>query len=384
MRRVALVLVGSRELNKRTCRFIESLASSGFDPVLLAVPRRPWGTSGIEDPALVARRGVATSRSTDPGSQVPTRPALIVCMHWSMLPVASLLKAVLRVPVIYDEHDHYEMLALEAAGPAWANRLRSWWVRRAHRWFLPHVDVVTCVHLAGGQLQRHLRAQSTTVVELHNYPSRRWGERQRGRSPSDGSIEIVYLGGIWEEKGCGAMLDAFALLCDDRPPPAVTMHVFGRGDAEIERRLEAAPGVIWHGSTEPDDIMDFLVCHDCLGLVLLDATPRYSLVSTNCHKLYEYLASGAPVLATNVGDLEDITTALDGGWIMEAGFDAEQLAVTLREIVAQPQELRRRGDAAAAAVVRNDLWWESEWQKVVQLGVLDRPHEPRFSRRSRR
>ena len=374
MRRVALVLVGSRSLNKRTCRFLESLRASGFEPVVLAVPRCRWETSGIEDRSLVAQQGRVTVRCADSDRRWPGRPDLVVCMHWSTLPVAMLLKLLVGARVVYDEHDHYEMLALEASGPAWVNRARSWLVGRVHAWCLPRVDVVTCIRLADGRLQRRLQVQAPTVVELHNYPSQRWSVQAGKRAPSDGSIAIVYVGGIWEVKGCGVMLEAFSLLAGDPTLPPLGMHVFGRGDPVIERRLETTRGVTFHGSSTYDDIVGFFASHDCIGLVLLDATPRYRLVSTNCHKLYEYLAAGAPVLATDVGDLADIVASLDGGWTIGAGFDAEELAGTLREIVADPEELRRCGDAAASAVVRSNLWWDGEWRKVEESGVLESDH----------
>lgn len=372
MRRVALVLSGSRVINKRTGLFVESLRDSGFDPVVVAVPRRRWETSGIEDSSLVGRQGWATLRSADSAVRAWSRPGLIVPTHWLLLPVAILLKLVLRVRVIYDEHDHYEMLALEASGPDWVNGVRSWVVGRVHTVWLPHVDLVTCIHLAGGRLKHHLESHARAVVELHNYPSQRWGRADIDRV-SDGSIAIVYIGGIWEVKGCSLMLDAFMLLSGDESLPPTTLHVFGRGDAEIERRLEASPGVTFHGYSAYGDIVDFLVGHDCVGLVLLDATPRYSLVSTNCRKLHEYLAAGVCVLATDVGEIGDILAEVDGGWTIVPGFDAEMLADKLRQIVAEPHEVRRRGDAAASGVRRDEQWWEGEWRKVEESGVLDVP-----------
>lgn len=373
MRPLALVLVGSRSLNKRTCRFVESLRSAGFDPVVAAIPRQAWGTSGYEESGLAARPRFATLGTADPRPRVWRRPHLVVCMHWALLPVAILLKALLGVRVVYDEHDDYEMLALEGLRPAWVNRFGSSSIRRLHTCFLRHVDVVTCIRLAGGRLRRDLEAQATTVVELHNYPSKRWGLRGRDDRGSDGSVAIVYVGGIWDVKGCGDMLEAFLLLADDHALPPVTLHAFGRGDRQIEQRLSKSPGVTFHGESTADAIVGFLGSHDCLGLLLLDATPRYSLASTNCHKLYEYLATGTPVLATKVGEIPDIVAMLDGGWIIEAGFDVDMLATRLREILSRPEEIRRRGEAAAAAVEADGLWWEGEWQKVERLGVLDLP-----------
>lgn len=372
MRPLALVLSGSRRINKRIARFAESLRDSGFDPLLVAVPRRRWETSSIEDPVLAGVAGFATLRSTDPRPRRPRRPAVIVCTHWSLLPVAVLLKACVRAPLIYDEHDHYELLAFEAGGPAWANRARSRVVRRVHAWFLPHTDLVTCIRLAGGQLKQSLEARAPTVIELHNHPSPRWAAARGARPAPDGSLAIVYVGGIWAEKGCGHMLDAFQQIADDPTLPTLTLHAFGSGDPEIERRLSAATGATFHGPTPTDEIVRFLAEHDCLGLVLLDATARYRLVSTNCHKLYEYLAIGVPVLATDVGELAEIVAAADGGWTIPPGFQAGELADAIRAIVARPDEVRRRGDAAASAMDRDGRWWDAEWAKVERTGVLDR------------
>jgi len=318
----------------------------------------------------VAQQGFVTLRGCAPRSRHRRRPDLIVSMHWSTLPLAVLLGLLFRARVVYDEHDHYELLALEAGGPAWANRWRSRLVRRVHRWCLPRVDVVTCIRLAAGQLQAHLQSQATTVIELHNYPSRRWGVHGQNIDRAESPISLVYVGGIWDVKGCRVMLDAFLLLADDHTLPPLALHVFGRGDPEIERRLEASPGVTFHGSSPYLDIVGFLSGHHCLGLVLLEGTPRYSTVSTNCHKLFEYMATGTAVLVTNTGEIPGIVETLDGGWVIDAEFDAAQLAEVVRAIVTEPQELRRRGDAAAAVVEANALWWDGEWSKVELSGVL--------------
>lgn len=324
----------------------------------------------MEVPALLDRQGFLSMRRAVPRTRVPRRPQVVVCMHWSLLPAALLLRRLLSSRLVYDEHDHYEMLALESRGPDRVKRARSWCVGRVHRWSLPRVDVVTCVHLAGGRLEAHLEQWATTVVELHNYPSRRWGGQGSGARSPDRSTAIVYVGGVWKEKGCAAMLDAFLLLADDRSPNPLTLHVFGEGDPDLESRLLAADGVTFHGTSAFDVIRRFLGDHDCLGLVLLEGTPRYSLAATNCQKLYEYLATGTPVLVTNVGEIPNVVADLGGGWVIDAGFEVEELAGSLRGIVAAPEKRRRRGQAAAEAIEREALWWDVEWDKVVRTGVL--------------
>jgi glycosyltransferase involved in cell wall biosynthesis len=345
------------------------LKASGFDPVILAVPRQGWNASGFEDPTLATRRGLATVRGSDAGDQRLRHPEVIVCMHWSTLPVAVGLKFLFGSRVIYDEHDFYEMLALETSGPAWLRRTRSWCVRRVHSSCLPYVDAVTCIRMVDSRLKQQLQLHASTVVELHNYPSRRWRATGRTR-PSDSGVALVYVGSIWQVKGGGSMLDAFEILRADDSLPPLSLQVFGRGDPEIEERLATSAGVVYHGSSSWDQIAGFLTTNDCVGLALLDDTPRYRLVSTNCHKVFEYLASGAPVVVSEVGDLPAIVRDLDGGWTIAAGFSADDLAKLLRTVVVQHTERRRRGDAAADIIRRDDLTWEHEWEKVERLGVL--------------
>jgi len=370
MKRVALVLVGSRRVNRRTCRFLEGLASSGFAPTVVAVPRRAWETSGVEQPELLARRGfvVASAGSNAAGVR------LVVCMHWSVLPVALLVGAVCRAPVLYDEHDHYEVLALEASGPAWLNRVRSAVVALVHRVALPRVDLVTCIHLTDGSLRTHLARRASQVVELHNYPSRRWfGAAVSPEADANREVALVYLGGIWAEKGCGVAVDAFELLRADPAAPPCALHVFGQGDPTIEAKLRATPGVTFHGLASSDEILRLLASRPCVGLVLLDATPRYATVSTNCHKLFEYLAAGVPVVATDVGDLARIVGELDGGWVINPGYTPSELASLFASILSLPGEIRRRGAAASAAMDAQDLSWEHEWAGLEPLLPLMEP-----------
>lgn len=372
MRPIALVLVGSRSLNKRIGLFLEGLHSSGFDPVLVALPRGRWDTTGIEDATLASRRGWVTLRTDRPRLSPPRRPQLIVALDWSVLPVATLMRRLLGGRLVYDEHDHFELRTLEGPGPDWAGAARSWCIHRLHAWCLPHVDAVSCIRLSGGLLKAHLETMAETVVELHNYPTRRW--RARRRQDRDGTIAIVYIGGIWDVKGCDDMLKAFELLSGEPDLPPITLHTFGTGDPGISRRLRTTPGVTFHGASSYGPIVGFLGGHDCLGLVLLEATARYSLASTNCTKLFEYLAAGAAVLATEVGEIPSILGAVSGGWTLPSGYDAEALAERLREILVDPEEIRRRGEAAAAAMEESAMEWEGEWAKIEGLGVLDHPH----------
>lgn len=374
-RPLALVMVGSRHLAKRTCRLIEGLAMSGYAPVVLSIPRGSWGISGMEEPQLVSRRGMVTLRGQE---QTPATwpPGVVVCAHWSVLPAALALKALLGSRVIYDEHDDYEMLALEANGSQRVNELRARLVAAVHARCLPHVDLVTCIRMSGGRLKTQLQQRAPRVVELHNYPSRRW---QLSTSTAPGGtaapkrespVALVYVGGLWDVKGGVNMLAAVAELRRDPTVPQVELHVFGSGDPKLKQQAQNTAGVVFHGESTWNEITGFLIANDCVGLALLAPTPRYQMVSTNCHKLYEYMAAAVPVVATDVGDLRQIVTAAGAGWVVSADYTADDLADQLRDIICEPAERHRRGAAAAAAIQKGDMSWEGEWRKVEQAGVL--------------
>lgn len=362
-----LCVTGARSVNKRMALFIEGILSKGLAVRVLSLPRGRWCLDKSERPTITSRRG---RFSVDIGELNGSRLSSVMCFHWFMLPLAVMIGLVCRKPVLYDEHDHYELNTLEGSGPRFNRHGYSILVRLIHRICLPWVSLVTCIHLNQQTLKRHLQQWQSAVLEIHNYPATVWRESGRTHSSSE-NLCFVYIGGVYLEKGVGAAADAFQLLPDVSRQTA-ELHIFGEGDTSLIQRLRTMPGVVVHNGVTPVEFRRFTETHRCCGLSLLAMTPRYSLVGTNCTKLFEYLALGMPVIGTQVGEFPQIISGNRVGLVIGGEMDPGELASAMQTLLSDASLFREFSQNASAMMSRQEMTWEHEWDKIAQAGIIDR------------
>ena len=285
-----------------------------------------------------------------------------MCFHWLVLPVAVLIGLLKRVPVLYDEHDHYELNTAEGGGSAIRRVLAPALVKWFHRICLPWVSVVTCIHMDRQILKRHLEQWQSSIIEIHNYPAAVW--RESARTPdSHLPLCFVYIGGVFSEKGPEAAAEALQLLSEHERRGS-TVHIFGDGDPALISRLKKVPHVVIHRSVTPAEFRTFAANHRCCGLSLLSNTPRYRLVGTNCTKLYEYLALGMPVLATNVGEFPQFITTHQVGLVVDGEMNPDELAAAMRTMLNDTRRFHEMSYNAVTLMSTEEMTWEHEWQKI--------------------
>ncbi|MBL8810335.1 MAG: glycosyltransferase family 4 protein [Planctomycetaceae bacterium] len=360
-----LCLNATRVVNKRMAMFFECLCAKGTSVRVLALPRHRWSLDRGEQPFEITQM---TEVRADIGQVTGRRLSAILCFHWAVLPFAVLFGLMLRVPVTYDEHDHYELNTLEGSGGAFKLKLSSLLVRWIHRLFLPWVRLVTCIHLKDGLLKNHLQQWQSEVIEIHNYPARIWRESAQPAENS-GRLCFVYIGGVFAEKGVGAAAKAFQLLPATIQQKA-ELHIFGDGDKALIEWLRSQPGIVVHNAVAPAVFREFAASHRCVGLSMLAATPRYSLVGTNCTKLYEYLALGMPVIATRVGEFESFVTTNQIGLLIDGHMDPVELSKAMTQLVSDPSLCAHFSQQASDLMRRDEMTWENEWQKIETSGHL--------------
>lgn len=365
-----LCVTGGRIVTKRMAIYMEGVQSKGIAVRVYAVPRGKWVLDKSENPTVPNRIG---RMSVDIGNVAGAKLASIMCFHWSVLPIAVLLGMIRRVPVLYDEYDHFEINAMEGARSELKNRVFSAAVHWIHRICLPWVTLVTCIHMHKDALKMHLQCWQPSVLEIHNYPASVWRESGQKRSPS-GKLCFVYIGGVFVEKGCGAAAEAFQLL-----PESVRknseLHVFGDGDSNLIDKLRTMPGVTVYNSVTPSRFRSFAATHRCCGLALLSNTVRYNMVGTNCTKLYEYLALGMPVIGTRVGEFPDWIDGRQVGLLIDSDLNARQLATQMQKIAEDDAMFDRFSKNASDLMARDEMTWEYEWSRIDQTGIIDRGHK---------
>lgn len=153
---------------------------------------------------------------------------------------------------------------------------------------------------------------------------------------------VLYSGNFEEYQGVDLLLDAAA-----RVPEAQFVFMGGQpGEIEREKARARAAGAadrcVFVGRRPPSELPRFLALAD------LVASPRRRGVNTP-FKVYTYLASGRPLLATRI---VSHTQVLDdtNAWLVEATPDA--LASGIRAALHDPREAARRAERGRALVDR--------------------------------
>ncbi len=364
--RYALCFTGARSLNKRMSLFIEGVLADGGAACVVALPRGRWSLQRFES----LQTNVETSQCRlKLQMNANCCLAVVFCFHWMMLPLAVMTGLMRRVPVIYDEHDHYELNTLESDGGAVQRWFSCRLIRLIHRTMLPFVSMVTCIHMAHCELKRHLLQWQTRVVELHNFPGAAWREVCPAFA-ADSELCFVYMGGVFEEKGVGKAVEAFLRLPTDIRRKCA-LHVFGGGDESLLECLRRTSEVVVHNSQSPEELRRFASQHRCCGLVLYSEHPRYQLIGTNSRKLYEYLALGMPVISTSVGELSQFLNEHRAGLLISAQIDIEELAASMRQLAESYSRWEDLSRCARRLMNQPEMTWEYEWCKVADSGCLD-------------
>ena len=362
-----LCVNGSRVVNKRMALFIEGIQSNGLGIRTWALPRGAWVLDKSENPTVPSRIG---RMSVDIGQVAKAKLSAVMCFHWIVLPLAVIIGFMRRVPVLYDEHDHYEINTLEGGGSRLKCIVFCLLVRSIHRICLPGVSLVTCSHMDKQTLKRHLERWQPSVLEIHNFPASVWRESGRTRAPA-GKLCFVYIGGVYTEKGVGAAAAAFQLLSKHVQQNS-ELHVFGEGDANLIQRLRKMPGITVHNGVTPSVFQDFTATHRCCGLALLANTPRYNLVGTNCTKLFEYLALGMPVIGTRVGEFPEWIDGREVGLLIGGDLNLQHLAIQMQKLSEDTALFDQFSRNATALMSSDEMTWEHEWSRIHQTGIVSR------------
>ena len=324
-----------------------------FEGVRLHHFARP---AGARRPARIARRLAAMYR------QAAALRADVYHFHDpELIPVGLLLKRT-GARVVYDVHEdsRREELSFHKDRPGWARLRAGVWAL-----FEGAAGLALDAFLsATPAIARHFPPRRTVVVQ--NYPLREdlaagpaLGEAEyRARPP-----RLAYVGGLTAIRGAREMVRALEHLPVER---GARLTLAGRFDPpELRAEVEGLPGwgrVDFLGWVSAEEVRAALA-EARAGLVVLHPEPIY--LDSQPVKLFEYMAAGLPVIASDFPPWRKIIRGAGCGLLVDP-LDPAAIARAADYLLTHPREAEAMGRRGRQAV-RDCVNWDREADKLLGL-----------------
>lgn len=283
--------------------------------------------------------------------------------HASALPglvAALVLRAGSAARLVYDARDVF----VESRGLARAAAPLRGAVMTFERALARRADAVMTVNeAAADRLWALLRLQRRPSVVVNGRdplaalpdplasPLRAAVDRALG--PAPGAPLLLTHGGLYRERGIEEAIDLAGAL------PEVRLAVLGYGPLgpELRTRADLSPAaarVAFLPPVPPEDLLAWVAGADLSLCLIRPTTPNHLLATPN--KLFEALAAGVPVLATDLPGLRSVLGDSAAGVLIGAGAGAGALAGVVKGLLGEPAQQRRARREAAQALARRWGW----------------------------
>jgi glycosyltransferase involved in cell wall biosynthesis len=323
----------------------------------LMIERAPvWG------PQLAKRIGYlcfATGRVAG-----PDRADLVMTRDLGV--AAVLIRVPWRAPLVYESHGYAPEVAAALPGL----------VSTAHA---PSAAKFARLARRESFVWRHADGYVTITNGLASAHNARFGGRPRVAVVPDGArlvppgtgharppapFTVAYAGHLYAWKGVDVLLDAIARV------PDVRCLIIGGQEKEpdlarlraLTSRLRIENRVTFTGLLPPSAVPDALVQADVLALP--NPASAISTHSTSPLKLFEYMAAGRAIVASNLPAIREVLTDERTALLVAAG-DPDALAAGIRRLAGDPGLRDRLADAALQAVA--EYSWDRRAERLEAL-----------------
>jgi glycosyltransferase involved in cell wall biosynthesis len=281
--------------------------------------------------------------------------------------------------LVYDSHElfletvnqfyHPSGLVKRLAVPAivWASRRIG---RRVERRLIREVDLflTTNPHYAEWFVANYGVPEPAIVMNVPERVEARKTDRLRERLGIPGTDRIVLYQGVMNRgRGLTSLVRSAAGFDE-----GIRLVLVGRGPLESQLRMfGSAPdleGRVFFTGMVPYDELPPLTASADLGVLILSPM-NLSKKLSSANKIFEYMAAGIPILATDFPENRRVVAETDSGWLVK-GRNAASLALAVNGIFADPDEMRRRGENGRRAHTERYNWAREEERLLAHLSEL--------------
>ncbi len=273
---------------------------------------------------------------------------------------AGLLKIITQKPVIYDAHEDYAQVILSrewipAAARRILSKILSYWEKFCARVFVDYVITATPA------IAKKFRARH--AVDVKNYPLKSdfSGYVAKRAFPVSGKkFCLVYAGGMEKIRGIEEIVRALEYLRFCR---LLLMGSFSEEKFANEiKKMNGWQMVDFYQRLKYEEVVANFKKSD-IGMVCLHPIGRFR--ESLPVKMFEYMASGIPIIASNFAEWQKIIES-DGCGICVDPLDSKKIAAAVNYLIANPKKALEMGERGRQAFLR-EFNWSREGEKLILI-----------------
>ena len=179
-------------------------------------------------------------------------------------------------------------------------------------------------------------------------------ERIRARFPLEGKTVIGWVGSLFGWSGIDVLLDLIREMNETRPDVGFLLVGGGQSKAFFQRNFPEdrfkntlfLPGVVPF-----DQVNDYLSCMD----IVLAPYPKLDFWYASSMKIFEYMAAGKALVATGIGQINDIIQDGENGFLLPPDEPGALRSILLK-LLDDPELREQAGREARASVLAHHTW----------------------------
>jgi glycosyltransferase involved in cell wall biosynthesis len=340
----------------------KSLAAAGYLVTLVAPNSQSLVRDGVPVKATRIRSNRwqrATLGAWDVFRSSLQEKADVYHFHDPELIPAGLLLRLLGCKVVYDVHEDLPgTFSYKKYIPRWLKAPLGASIATLER---TASFFFSAVVTATPQLARRFQSLGRVAV-IHNYPLLE--EFAAAPRQMKSANCFVYLGlSIMEERGAMELVEAIGLLPSELSAKLILVGKFE--SAELRHRLQALPG--WARTDAPGLVerarIAGVLSQAVAGLITLHPHPNF--LNAFPVKLFEYMAAGVPVIASDFLACREVVEEARCGLFVDPR-NAKQIADAMHYLLAHPEEARAMGERGREAILRK-FNWSREQETLLEL-----------------
>jgi glycosyltransferase involved in cell wall biosynthesis len=282
-----------------------------------------------------------------------------------LLPMVVFLKIVSRKKIIYDVHEDYGKQVLSK--PYLPKITRIPISRLINGIEYLSTKVIDGIATATDDILKKF-SYHPNAVSIKNYPVLSYFDHDNdslnAERENDKTFNLVYSGNISRERGLNEMVEALSYI--DLP---VKLSFIGSDDPDIselkKKNVKGLDKTEFLGWVEHKKVPQLLKQFD-VGMACLHPMPNY--ITALPIKIFEYMASGIPVIASNFPILKEIVEGNNCGICVDP-LNPGEIAKAVQFLIDNEEERIKMGSNGKKAVMEK-YNWDNECRKLITFYEL--------------